>query len=420
MIVIHYLLFFIFLIANIYTPISFHYAMEINLFFLLLIKIGYRSKTVLVDRTSVFIVFLLLFYSFFITFIRTGTFALDVPVNFIYFLLCIVSYPYIVDFFINKKVDVLTAISIVLSIHCVVVLLEVLSPEFSAIKTMLFDYNRDDIEKYLLLDYRKMGLATSFDTAGYFATLSSILSFLLFYMRRNPFFFLLFFISACSSITTSRTGMLLTFWGTITCVFFFWTNRRGNNTVLLKMITISSVIAIIVVGVLIVLPIVGADLGMDFKGVGLVSDIHDNYTDTSVNTLVTDHTTILDMMSVSELLFGTGQVFRRVQDYLSYTTDVGYFRQIFEVGIVGLSVMLLFLYNNWMRLRSLKHKCDSLNLKDSSISLLFFYYHLMIICLLLLNYKNYFLFDRGKFEIYCLVYFILLNSFRQVLYGKAS
>ena len=38
----------------------------------------------------------------------------------------------------------------------------------------------DDIDKFLFMDYRKMGLAGSFDTSGFLASLSTIVSFLLF------------------------------------------------------------------------------------------------------------------------------------------------------------------------------------------------------------------------------------------------
>lgn len=404
-------LLFVFLFFNIYCPISFHYAMIINFLLLLAIRVGYKKSTATLDKKAIVTVSILLLYSFIITFFRTGTFALDLSVNFIYFLLCVLSYPYIIDFFIKKGVNVLPTISVVLSIHCVIIILEVISPEFSALKSLYFDYNRDDIDKFLLMDYRKMGLATSFDTSGYFATLSTILAFLLFLTKGKVQYLLVFLISAASSLATSRSGMILTFLGVISSLFLFKGQSKNNKRV--RFVKIVSIIAIIYFGANILLPIVGEEFGIKKGGsdYAFVTDIQDNYSVGSVDGLLTDHQAILYKLSFDELLLGTGQIFRKVQKFGKATTDVGYIRQIFEIGLVGTSLMLVFLFNNWNNVRKKyrKNKSCFAGDKDNMVVTLFLYYAMVLVCLLFMNYKNVFIFDRGKFEIYLLIYYILMH-----------
>lgn len=387
-------------------PISFHYTMIINFLLLVLVKFGYNSKTVVTDKNSIIILFLLLLYCFILLFIRTGSLGLELSVGYIYFLLCAISYPYILDFFINKKVDLLPVISVVLVIHCIIIILEVIFPELQVLISYYVDYGRDDIDRFLFMDYRKMGLAASFDTSGFWASLSTILSFLLFFSRGKLFYLLIFLISAASSLATSRTGMVVSFLSIILIVFFFKDDSKNKTRT--KLIKIVSIVAIAFVGANVLLPILSSETGVQMQSSDYISDIQDSYTEGSARGVLGGrHWDVLKNLSADELIFGTGRILRKVQS-LSGSSDVGYVRHIFQIGLIGLMTMLLAMFNNWKRVhrkyRILKKKGNS-----KSVSMIYLFYILVFISLLIMHFKNMFLFAKGQFEMYYLAYFILLH-----------
>lgn len=403
------LLFIIFLIANIYTPLSFHYAMIIDFLMLFFIKFGYKSTTIVVDKATSKALLVFLFYTFFVKIIMTGSWGMELSVDCSYFLLCSISFPYILNFFIDKKVDVLSAISVVLSMHCIIVILEVFFPEIGMVIASFTDYNREDIDRYLSLNYRKMGLAASFDTAGYFSVISSTVSILLFITRGKFFHFLLFIISVVSSVWTSRSGMVLSVSSIIICLLFFKRQNIGINkitkakTAILRVVVI---IAVIFFGINIILPIVGSEFGFETKESLLVSGIQEDYVEGSVEGLLSSHLKPLENLSLSEWLFGTGRSLRQMN--LNYSSDIGYVRQIFQLGLVGLFFMLSVIFYNWQRARRFYNNY-AFKKNNENASLLFFLFTLTILVLLFMNYKNYFLFNRGKFELYFLFYYLTLN-----------
>ena len=112
------------------------------------------------------------------------------------------------------------------------------------------------------------------------------------------------------------------------------------------------------------------------------------------------HLLPLKSLTTQELIWGYGYEIRKMR-WLLFSSDIGYVKQIFEVGIVGVVLMayfsILMAVRTYFRHKKVKHNMD-FKIGSQLMSVLLLVY-------IFFNYKNQLLYNVCIFEVFLFVYY---------------
>ena len=312
---------FVFIFLTLFNPVSTNIALLFNIGLFFCVKSRIRINY---HRDLLYPVLLLLLSLF--SMARYGAFDLTMVGIYSRMLLSFILLPYIVAFFAITKYDLIEIIVFCLLLHCGMVLIQLIYPELEWINQSFFRYERD-MDSLEDLSSRRLGLAGSFDVAGYYTAACSILSYIQYVSTGKKKYLLFLLLSIVSSVFTSRTGMSLGIIGVGLAFIFYGMKRTSFAARYILLVFVAAF------GYLVVYPIVSGHSGS--------IDVNANYGDNTFLYLTTTH--ILPLMSISanQLIWGVGTLVSNQSSNYGWS-DIGYIKQIFEVGLIGVFIMVLF------------------------------------------------------------------------------
>ena len=385
------LLFFLFCFLNLYGPLSTDITLAFNV--ILFLSVFSNRRSTAWERPFVLIPVLLLVLSI-AAVINTQSSIKDYSIIGIYIRLltnCI-TFPVIIYYFYHKNTRILPILALTLFLHCLMVLIQMPYPSLQDYNTVLFRFNREE-EILENLTLRRLGLTGGYDVSGLYAALSAFLSIELFFKTSKRVYIYISIISLLSSFFTSRTGMAFAF---LLLLFSILLNNRGKAGK--KVFSFIYVVILFLSLFYFILPLILNTLGVSTNLV--VMDITDSgYGQRTGENLFVYHLLPLESLNNNELIWGYGCGLRKAR--LWYSSDIGYVKQIFQVGIVGVSLMVIFsLLMSIKTYRRGKQMREDTEMKVGSriLNLLLFVY-------LVFNYKNYLLFNVCSFEVFLIIYY---------------
>lgn len=365
---------FIFLFLTLFNPISSNIAVLFNICLFLYIKDKVRVNY----HKEYWYPTILLILSL-LSMARFGTFDLTILGIYARMMISFIVIPYIVSYFAKEKKDIMGFLATCLFLHCCMVIVQLFLPELEWLNQSLFRYERD-MESLEDLSSRRMGLSGSFDVAGFFAAACSIISYVQYVTTKKNIYLAFLLTSVFASIFTSRTGMSMGIIGIGFAYFFYGSTHSSLSKRYL------SLFFVLAIGYFVVYPIVTGN----FTAI----DVMSNYGDNTFFYLSQKHLMPIYTISTSQLFWGVGALVSSVS-YIYGWSDIGYVKQIFEVGLVGVFVMLFYcLRVCYKSIKSAKIP------KDGTVMIA-----LLTLLILVFNYKNEFLWQVGTFDLYLIIYY---------------
>jgi len=378
---------FVFCFLNLYGPLSTNITLVFNV--LLFILVG-RSR-IIVEKYYLIFPITLVILSIAALFFSRDPFK-DYSVIGVYarMLVNCVTFPSIISYFYAKKTNFLDIIILSLLLHCIMVLIQMPFPELQDINGLLFRFERDQ-EILADLTLRRLGLAGGFDQSALFAIVSTVLSIELYYLTYKRKYVVFTLISFISSLFTSRTGMVGAVSVILVCMLL---NGNGKkHTVRMAPIFIASILTLAII--YFILPIILRDNGYD-------SSFTTSYGENTSTYLFGIQLSPLEYLNIREWIMGYGCGVRKAM-WLYGSSDIGYVKQIYQVGITGILLMLYFCFlmakMTYKRYKKIK---DNRIMKIGNQLM-----WIVIILFFVLNYKNHLLYNICSFEIVVIVYLYL-------------
>ncbi len=397
-------LFFLFCFLNFYGPFSTDIPFVFNLILFLAV---YTKKThIIYERVFLIIPVILVIIAIFAV-LFTRSYEKDYAVIGLYLrmLANCALFPSILYFFYQKGTKILEIISLTLFLHCVMVLLQMIFPSLQELNPLLFRFSRDT-EIFENLTMRRLGLTGGYDSSGFYSAMSTVFAIEMYFLTSEKKYGIISVVSLFTSFFTSRTGMAAASISLFLCMLF-------NKKVMVKKVGSSFLYVFILVLSIsfYILPVILNTMGLSS---GSELDYEDyGYGSGTVDKLADIHLLPLKYLSTQELIWGYGCGIRKVE-WLLYYSDIGYVKQIFEVGIVG--VVLMVYFSILMMVRTyLRSKMQRLNSDLKVGSQLMF---ILLICYLFFNYKNHTLYNVCHFEVYLLIYYYSFCHFKTLRYQK--
>ena len=152
-----------------------------------------------------------------------------------------------------------------------------------------------------------------------------------------------------------------------------------------------------------IIPIIGPSIGLDIT-LGNEIEAASDYSDRTGEVLLSSQWLPLMYLNVREFLFGYGCGVRETMT-IPWGSDIGYVKQIFEVGIIGIIFLLLFCYIIVKKSHRLKNIDRSFNAQYQIIVFSLFIYFIF-------NFKNYFIFGVCSFEFFLIISLINYYSYK--------
>ena len=326
------ILFFIFCFLNLYGPFSTNIPFAFNV--LLFFAVNSKGMRVVYERVFVTIPIALLIIAIFsVMFTRAPEKDYSVIGLYVRMLVNCAVFPSIIYFFYQKKTKILEIISLTLFLHCTMVLLQMIFPSLQELNPLLFRYSRE-VDILSNLTVRRLGLTGSYDSSGLYTEISAIIAFELYILKSKKNYFIISVVSLVASFFTSRTGMAAAFLSIVLCILFNWKNmakRFGSTFLYIGTISLSLIY--------ILLPMFLVTMGFSS---GSDIDYYDyGYGGRTKDNLFEYHLLPLKSLTTQELIWGYGYEIRKMR-WLLFSSDIGYVKQIFEVGIVGVVLMAYF------------------------------------------------------------------------------
>lgn len=392
-------IFFIFCFLNLYGPLSTNITFLFNV--ILFLSVFSSRWRVVYNRIYLYIPIILLTISI-VAFVNTRDAFKDISVigTYVRFLANCVTFPSIIAFFYQKRIKILEILSFTLLLHCVMVLLQMIFPSLQDINVTLFRFERDtEILKNLTL--RRLGLTGSYDISAMYSVLSAVISIELFYLTSKSKYTTFAIISFFASLFTSRTGMVAAVLMIAACVLMNKKKESRTSPIIITSFLIISVFYFIV-------PIVLNTMGM-YNDTELLES--KGYSTGTVDYLFDYQLEPLGFLNQRELIWGYGCGVRNVS-MLYFFSDIGYVKQIYQVGIAGVVLMVCFAFFMTKEVfkRYKKNKVNNVMRIGNQIM------WLLLLLYLVFNYKNHVLCSVCSFEVYLILYvFFCCYSVRHVL-----
>lgn len=294
---------------------------------------------------------------------------------------------------INVKIKTFNeVVSVVLFLHIMTIIAQVLYPPLSTMIAPYFNYSRDlDILEGMQL--RKLGLSGGFDASSMLVVMAVIFYYYQFYYKEKWIYLLLSIASMAMTLFVSRTGMLI---AAASMAYFVVASIRKKGRLRVAGIGMAALCGAVLV--YLVLPILASTNGLlidiSVNQNADVSYFTQDYSSAngSARNLTYNHWLYLNDLSFSEWILGSGN---------SSSSDIGYIQIIFQVGLVGLLLILIMHIKMFKILRHMK----STN-KDFNVLRTFCMVYL--VALFVFNYKILLLYSRGFYDfiLICFVYIV--------------
>lgn len=396
-------LFFIFCFLNLYSPISTNITFVFNVS--LFIYVYIKRPRLIIEWVFLFIPVLLLLISY-IAFSNTRDTVIDNSTFGIYarMLVNCISFPSIIAFFYRKNVKFFQILSLTLLLHCFAIFIQLILPQLQDLNSVLFRFERDDVD---MADYslRRLGLSGGYDQSALYAVLSCVLSTELYFRKMGKKYLSFIIISFIASLFTSRTGMLVSVLSLLFCAICNFKELKFK-------LNFSTVIVVGLIGgilLLFILPIVLNSLGVSFGHSSIDTD--SQYSSRTVEYLFDMQLYPLLILSKNELLFGYGCGVNK-SSALLLGSDIGYVKQIFHVGLLGVSLMIVFSF--LMAIRTFRRKKRLRYDKNMKISSQLMW--ILFPIYLIFNYKNHLLYNVCYFEVFLFIYYYSCYHYYKTLY----
>ena len=393
-------LFFLFCFLNLYGPFSTNITLVFNV--LLFLCVYTKRTRVAYERMFVIVPLLLLIISIF-SFVFTRSTVKDYSVIGTYarMLINCATIPAILTFFFQRKTDVLSILSLTLFLHCLMVLLQMIFPSLQNINPNLFRFERDE-EILENLAMRRLGLTGGYDVSGFYTSISALISIELYFLTGQKKYSIISIVSLISSFFTSRTGMTFAFLSLFLSILLN-TKRLSKKMEL-------SVVYVIILGLslfYIILPLLLRSFGIG--GIGEDTTVAVEGTGYGEKTgvyLFEYHLIPLKSLNYRELIWGYGCSVRK-STLLWYYSDIGYVKQIYQVGIVGVALMVYFAILMVIKTYSRRNKVK----RDLKMRIGSQLMSILLIIYLFFNYKNHLLYSICSFEVFLFVYYYFYCHF---------
>lgn len=365
---------FVFLFLTLFNPISTNITVLFNISLFLYVKNRVFVKDI---KDLIYPIILLILCV--LSMSRYGSLNLTMLGIYGRMLVSFMVIPYIVAYFAKSKIDVVEILLYCLLLHCCVVVVQLFFPELEWINQAFFRYERD-MDTLEDLNSRRLGLAGSFDVSGYFAAACSIISYISYVSSGKTKYLATFIISLISIIFTSRTGMSMALIGVGLSYFFY--GRKHNSRIGGYLV----LAFVLLFGYMVIYQVVMGN----FSSFDLMS----NYGENTTYYLFQTHLLPLYAINTNQLFWGVGTLISNASRIYGHS-DIGYVKQIFEVGLVGVIVMVVFcLHACYKTYKSV------LSTRVHTIMIL-----VLNILILIFNYKNEFLWQVGAFDMFLIVYY---------------
>ena len=295
----------------------------------------------------------------------------------------------------NVRLPQSVMISIIINIllmHALAVLVQIAVP-----MTKLYFATLYLFDKKLTVSMRAFGLTAGYDMAGYLCIAGMVLALLAaLYGHKNPRNILRGIVFGTAAMFTSRVSMLVTVivvlvFGVVFCI-------KGRRT--LKLAGILSIVGSLMIAGTFVLPLVLNTLSFNDVSLNYSYEYTSSFAATDISSKVAQMW-IFPADEVS-MLFGRG---------VKPSSDIGYIRMIFMVGLTGLSMTLGMYSTVLLRavrlLRSARRQFSNQISKQSAPQIVALVTLIITVGLqFALNGKNLYWFTRGVFELTIILFAI--------------
>lgn len=294
-------------------------------------------------------------------------------------------------------------ISVLLLMHVLMIGAQVLYPPLSEMIAPYFNFTRD-IDMIQEMQLRKMGLSGGYDSASMLVVTAVILFYYQFFYKGKWIYLALSLLSMAMTLFVSRTGMLIALGAN---AYFAIRSLKQRGRVRIAGITLVAIGFFAFAYILI--PILAATNGLMFdistSANTDVSYFTQDYREGngSLYNLTGAHLAYLKDLSLREWVFGAGN---------SSKSDIGYVQMIFQVGLIGL-ILIVSMHISMIR-QLFKMKSN-----DSSFNTLKTFLIVYILALFFFNYKILLLYSRGFYDFLILCYVYLVNYYykhKSILY----
>ncbi len=384
-------LFFLFCFLNFYGPFSTNITFAFNvLFFICVYTNRFRFAY---ERVFIIVPLLLLIISIF-SFVFTRSTFKDYSVIGTYARLLIncATFPAIIAFFFQRKTKVLPILSLTLFLHCIMVLLQMVNPSLQDINTILFRFDRDT-EILENLTMRRLGLTGGYDLSGLYATISAFISIELYFLTGKKIYSIISIVSLISSFFTSRTGMASSFLTIFLCILL--NSKRKSRKIGFSFLY---VVILFLSLFYFILPLIFSTIGISSNSVVVAEDA--GYGIRTGDNLFVYHLIPLESLTIRELIWGYGCSIRKVT-WLYYFSDIGYVKQIYQVGIVGVILMIYFAIMMAIKTyRRRKKLSGDIEMRTGNQIM-----SILLVLYLVFDYKNHLLYSVCSFEVFLFVYY---------------
>lgn len=389
------LLFFVFCFLNLYGPISTNITFAFNIFLFLFVY-G-KTKMFISERGSYKQIPWLLLIISILSVLLTRDHETDYSVvgTYLRMLVNCILFPSMIVFFLKQEVDVLKILSWTLFLHCLMVLLQLAVPSLQDINSTLFRFEREDD---LLAEYtfRRLGLAGGFDLSALFATLSVVIALEDYLINSRRLSLFVFLISFLASLFTSRTGMTVSVISVVICVYI----NKGRMKESVKFMTFLILSIAFIAVVYFILPILLSSFDIDYGR--KLSGFEDQYAVGTYYYLTNYQLDPLSSLTTRELLLGYGCGVQKT-DMLYYGSDIGYIKQIYQIGVIGVCLILCFCISCVLKIY--KHyklcSCDRMVRMGNQLMWLF------LLIYIVFNYKNHLMYSVCSFEVFLIIYWMV-------------
>ncbi len=282
-----------------------------------------------------------------------------------------------------------------------VILFQVVLPKLQIYLAPIWGFNKH------IVPFRAFGLTPGYDGAGYLCLLGAILSaFGVWYSSKAVRYLLALWLFVLSASFTTRTNIILMFFVIIVITFLFL--LKGKR--LLKILAISNIIigGLLIIKYIVPIFVATVPFLMEHEIFSTINtDVR--YTE-SYYSGTPDNWKDMWILPDDEwdILFGSG---------FNPSTDIGYIKVIFMIGITGLLISTFtYLYiflrsiNTYIILSRCRHTYDYLTAKALVLTLLIF-----IASFIVLNFKSLTFHSRTYHEIVVILFFHVLRNTKRII-----
>ncbi len=385
-------LFPFFLFVNLYNPISIYLSLFLNLIiFLMLIKRRGLNRTKIYKEATLISLIIAIFVI--ITMIANYNYSNYVFLKYIRNLVVTFLIGNICwNININTKI-LLNSLGLVFGFHVCFIYLQWAFPSLNSIIAPIFNFDRD-ISMFEYVTIRNLGLTGSYDFAALISILSIVFFSLLYISKAKNIYFIFALLSFVSCIRISRLAMIF---GTIIyfTLMLYVIKRISYKKKLLPIISLFIGLYIVLI---LILPIIASTTSLfsDSK-----YNIHGNVSEGYDYGFGTEMELKGDMLFFPDnnlnLFFGYGL---EPIDVVT-NTDIGYVKIIFNIGLIGLWLILMLHYLLAKDVIRQKHINNTFDKQYK------FFIIVYLILILLFNYKLLLMYSRGVYELLLILIFIL-------------